>query len=128
MDSHLYRGPATIIGNRGQVYWLLHQNKVLACCLTRSLPVEKSSHGSDPSNDEGVSEFNTNELIDATHNAIAPASTQGKDNFVPVPTQGENDFVPVPTQGEDVNVHVPIDLEFQNPENYPKKGDKTSWG
>ena len=39
-DRHLYRGPATIIGKRGQVYWLVHQNKVLACGATRLLPVE----------------------------------------------------------------------------------------
>ena len=31
--GHCYRGPAVIIGKRGQVYWLVHQNKVLSCAV-----------------------------------------------------------------------------------------------
>ena len=41
-DSHLYRGPASIIGKRGQIYWLVHQNKVIACSATRLIPVENN--------------------------------------------------------------------------------------
>jgi len=37
--GHCYRGPAVIIGKRGQVYWLVHQNKVLSCAATRLLSV-----------------------------------------------------------------------------------------
>ena len=45
-DSHLYRGPASIIGKRGQIYWLVHQNKVIACSATRLIPVENNEEES----------------------------------------------------------------------------------
>ena len=47
-EGHYYRGPAVDIGKRGQIYWLVHQNKVLACSATRLLTVCKAEDFSTP--------------------------------------------------------------------------------
>ena len=41
-DSHLYRGPASLIGKRGKISWLVHKNKVIVCSATRLIPVENN--------------------------------------------------------------------------------------
>ena len=38
--GHVYKGPAVVIGKRGQVYWIVHQNKVISSAASRMISVE----------------------------------------------------------------------------------------
>ena len=108
-NRHLYRGKATNIRKRGQVYWLVHLSKVLACSATRLLPIENG--GNDEMIDKDDSKTEHKNWISIDKNGD-PTETvyelddggefleQAKVNAIPNAEEGGHDVVPN-VEGED---------------------------
>ena len=150
-SGHIYKGPAVVLGRRGQVYWIVHQNKVLSCAASRLISVEDAEGTPvDETGDSGVigqeggssSRVEEEEVSSRTQvegdsqtskdvaEIIVPSVGGGGDAENESATERGGDQESSDEVENDGGTHANIDQgqrQVVRPDNYPKRGDRIQY-
>ena len=125
-EGHMYKGPAMVLGRRGQVYWIVHQNKVLACGATCLIAVEDAEETVQGDEDGATLPAMEEEKSDDV-SPVSPAGldiTEYHEELVPRlnVTHNQQPLIPVDptlpipsTPGSPEHTHGPADDQIDHP-------------